>query len=345
MLGAMSNPCARGLGLVILFVSRLTLGQTTAGEQTQPQGGIAPGEAPAPLPPSTSWSPAPPNGTDSGNQQPGPVHPPPSNPPPVATQSSTYPYTPPVQSTNANYGGNAAYPQQSGSNPQAAHQDARDVDNAESKVELPTMSIRLDPFNWLLMGRLGVELESQVWKFISVETVPLFVVNDQPPMLNLNLSGFQQTLYQSSAGVGALAGASLGVGFWFNGKPMEGYVLRVELTDYLYNYDSRDAAGSIDHVKYVDREFQVLIGSHSKWGPVTLAGTFGIGAMLNRDTRCFPPDATTPVNTATSTGCVNSKELSIGVARDISGGANVVNLHDWTYPITLNVRISLGVVF
>ena len=25
--------------------------------------------------------------------------------------------------------------------------------------------------------------------------------------------------------------------------------------------------------------------------------------------------------------------------------ANVVNLHDWTYPITLTMRISLGVVF
>ncbi len=200
------------------------------------------------------------------------------------------------------------------------------------------MSVRIDPLNWLLWGRLGLELESQIWKFMSIELVPMFVVNDQPPFLNFNLSGVPNNLYQSSAGVGALAGASVGVGFWFNGKPMEGYVLRAELTDYVFNYDSRDTLGSIDHVQYVDREFQVLIGSHSKWGPVTLAGTFGIGTMLNRQNRCFTGST---LSSHSTSGCVNNKELTIAVTRDLIQQ----NLHDWTYPVTLVMRISLGVVF
>jgi len=198
------------------------------------------------------------------------------------------------------------------------------------------MSVRVDPLNWLLSGRLGLELESQVWKFISVQFVPMFIVNDQPPYLNLNLSGVPNTLYQKSGGVGALAGTSVGAGFWLNGRPMEGYVLRAELTNYVIDYDSRDAQGPIDHVQYIDRAFQVLIGSHSKWGPVTLAGTFGLGTMLKRQNRCIED------GTPTTSGCANTKELSMVVTRD---RANVVNLHDWTYPIVLVVRISLGVVF
>lgn len=212
-----------------------------------------------------------------------------------------------------------------------------DEPSSGSPFEWPTMSVRVDPLNWLLWGRLGVELESQIWKFISVELVPVFVVNDQPPYLNLNLSGVPNTLYQKSGGWGSLAGASLGVGFWFDGKPMEGYVLRAELTDYVFDYDSRDENGPIDHVRYVDREFQVLLGSHSKWGPVTLAGAFGLGTMLNRQNRCFLSNGT-----ASTSGCTNSKELSIAATKQ---PLNVVNLHDWTYPAVLVFRISLGVVF
>jgi len=204
------------------------------------------------------------------------------------------------------------------------------------------MSIRIDPLNWLLFGRLGVELESQVWKFISVEFIPMFVVNDQPPSLNLNLSRVPNNLYQKSGGVGALAGASAGVGFWFSGKPMEGYVLRAEFTDYIVDYESHDARGPIDSkVESVERAFEVLIGSHSKWGPFTLAGTFGLGSMLNRQNRCLLPTPT-GYKSATS-GCDNQKEQSIAVTRDSPPG--VVNLHDWTYPIVLVFRLSLGVVF
>ena len=206
------------------------------------------------------------------------------------------------------------------------------------------MSVRFDPFNWLLAGRLGFELESQVWKFISVEMVPVFVVNDQPPVLNSGFVGVPNTLYQSSAGLGSIAGASLGVGFWLNGTPLEGYVLRAEITDYAINYDSRDSSGPIDHYKYIDREFQVLFGSHSKWGPVTLAGTFGIGAALKKEQRCFT--GSDPKTTAITSGCDNNKQALIAVVPGpISNQVGTVNLNDWLYPMDLVFRISLGVVF
>jgi hypothetical protein len=169
----------------------------------------------------------------------------------------------------------------------------------------------------------------------------VFVVNDQPPFLNLNMSGVPNNLYQKSGGIGALAGASAGVGFWFNGKPMEGYVLRAELTNYVVDYEARDAQGPIDKVEFVERAFEVLIGSHSKWGPFTLAGTFGLGTMLNRQNRCLPESTG---YSPTTSGCTNKKELSMAVTRT-PWNSGVVNLHDWTYPIVLVFRISLGVVF
>lgn len=309
---------------------------------TSPVSGAA-----APVP--TVWAPAPPT-----QSQP---------PPPTATQPSGAPVAsqPPNNYSTAPAAGNAQPPAASGpgyanASPRDANTNnyhrndngsnapfpsGEDAPKAQSKFELPTMSVRIDPFNWLLAGRLGFELESQVWKFISVELVPQFVVNDQPPYLNLNLIGVPNTLRQKSAGIGALAGTSIGVGFWLNGTPMEGYVLRAELTDYSIDYDT----GS-DHVNYVEREFQVLLGQHSKWGPFTLAGTFGIGSMLNKHERCFGSDFST--QTAQTSGCPNSKQMLLAVTPPVAAAGQpmgVINLNGWAYPIDLVLRISLGVVF
>ena len=43
----------------------------------------------------------------------------------------------------------------------------------------------MDPFNWLLQGRLGIELEVGLLDLISFELVPVFVVNDKPPVINV----------------------------------------------------------------------------------------------------------------------------------------------------------------
>ena len=277
-----------------------------------------------------------------------------NNSPPTQPQPNNYSTTPANSSAQSPAAGGPVYAnpstrdannnnyQRNDNGANAPFNSGDAAPNAQSKFELPTMSVRIDPFNWLLAGRLGFELESQVWKFISVELVPQFIVNDQPPYLNLNLIGVPNTLRQKSAGWGALAGTSVGVGFWLNGTPMEGYVLRAEITDYSIDYDT----AGIDHVNYVEREFQVLFGQHSKWGPFTLAGTFGIGTMLNKHERCFAADAIDATAPQTS-GCPNDKQMLLAVTPSggTPGNVGMINLNGWAYPIDLVLRISLGVVF
>ena len=74
----------------------------------------------------------------------------------------------------------------------------------------PEMSVRLDPFNWVLEGRLGLELEVALSSDFSLELVPVFVTSESPP--TLNLSGREDNLLQSSNGVGPLSGDFAGGG-------------------------------------------------------------------------------------------------------------------------------------
>ena len=67
---------------------------------------------------------------------------------------------------------------------------------------MPPWSVRMDPFNWLLEGRLGLELEVGLLNWLSVEFVPVFVVNDQPPAFNF--SGREDPLTQESNGLGRI---------------------------------------------------------------------------------------------------------------------------------------------
>ncbi|MBX3129874.1 MAG: hypothetical protein KF718_24370 [Polyangiaceae bacterium] len=204
-------------------------------------------------------------------------------------------------------------------------------------LEIPDFSVRVDPFNWLLQGRLGFELEVEVWEFISFELVPVFVVNEEPPLLNLR--GFPEDLTQHSNGIGSMAGASFGAGFWLQGKPFEGNVLRVILTNYGYEYRTSDAAGRIDSVSHTERHLYGFFGSHSKWGFFTISAGIGLGVELNKRERCFPAGAT-GVQDAVTSGCDGVQELAItrnlGTRADINGG-----LH----PVYLMGRFSLGFVF
>ena len=275
------------------------------------------------------------------NAAPGPAQPAPSTMAPAYNNPQPYAPNAAAAQTNGPRDANTNNYQRNDNRDSAPYNSGDEASKSSSKFELPTMSVRIDPFNWLLAGRLGLELESQVWKFISVELVPVFIVNDQPPYLNLNLIGVPDTLRQKSAGIGAIAGTAVGVGFWLNGTPMEGYVLRAEITNYSIDYDT-----AIDHVNYVEREFQVLIGQHSKWGPFTIAGTFGIGSMLNKHERCFA-DTATDASAPQTSGCPNSKQMLLGVTPSggLAGNMGVINLNGWAYPIDLVLRISLGVVF
>ena len=196
---------------------------------------------------------------------------------------------------------------------------------------MPEFSIRIDPFNWLLEGRLGLELETQVYKFVSIELVPVFVTSHSPPTLNYD--SYSSMLTQSSNGVGAISGAALDAAFWFDGKPFRGYALRTGFTNYAYTYQSSDSAGPIESVSHTEREFFVMLADASRWGAFTIGGGIGLGYELNRQNRCFD------VLDNPTTNCPKD-QLLIKLDRQGSIG----NLDGFLYPFDLMVRFSLGVV-
>jgi hypothetical protein len=205
----------------------------------------------------------------------------------------------------------------------------------EGKFEIPDFSVRLDPFNWLLEGRLGFELEVQLWKFITFETVPVFVVNNSPP--TLNLTGRNDDLTQHSNGIGALSGTSLGAGFWLDGKPFQGYVIRAIFTNYGYEYRTTSDGQRIDTVEHTERQLFGFFGSYARWGFFTLGGGIGLGVELNKQQRCF---ANTSLASVTSANC--DGELDIAVNSPVR---DVVDLNGPLHPIQLMGRFSLGAVF
>lgn len=194
------------------------------------------------------------------------------------------------------------------------------------------MSVRIDPFNLLLEGRLGLELETEVYKFLTLELVPVFVTAKQPP--TLNYSTYDSTINQSSNGIGAISGAAIDAGFWFGRKPLEGNVLRVGLSNYAYKYEAKDSSGTIDSVSHTEREFFVMFGQHSRWGAFTIAGGIGLGYELNKQNRCFD-------DLGNETTSCPKDQLLMKVDR----AGNVGNLDSFLYPFDLLARFSLGVVF
>jgi hypothetical protein len=202
-------------------------------------------------------------------------------------------------------------------------------------------SVRFDPLNWLLLGRLRVELEASVWKFISVEFVPTFVTSQSP--IALNYAGLDDPLTQHSNGIGPLSGASLGAGFWLSGEPFQGYVIRLNFTNHGYVYRSADSLGTIDRVTFTERRVMAFFGSHSRFGPFTFAGGFGLGYELHRVERCglasVSSGATDSVEGRAS--ACHGKQL-IALDRSLDERAD---LNGPLHPVYFEARFSLGVVF
>jgi hypothetical protein len=291
-----------------------------AAQESPPATGTFPPAQPAPAQPAPA-QPAPTPQAYPPPQQQQQTYPPPQQqqtyPPPQQQQTYPQSYPPPQD------GGYAAPP------PPPARPD-------DEGFKMPPWSVRIDPFNWLLEGRLGLELEVGLLKFMSVELVPVFVVSDQPPMLNF--SGIEDTLYQQSNGLGALAGSSLSVGFWLEGKAFQGYVLRAILTNYGYTYETKDDAGKIDEASHTERHFYGYIGSQSTWGAFTIAGGIGLGVELNKEQRCFP---TNNIADAQTSNCPDDDEQLIALDRNVS---RVADLNSPLHPIQLMARFSLGIV-
>jgi hypothetical protein len=196
---------------------------------------------------------------------------------------------------------------------------------------MPPFSVRIDPFNWLINGKLGFELEVGLLDFMTVELVPQFVVNEQPP--NFSIAGREDTLYLESDGIGPISGTSIGLGFWLEGKALHGYVLRAILTNYSYHYVAKDEAGEFDNVSHVERHFYGYFGSHAVWGVFTLGGGIGLGVELNKETRCFEEDGT-PTRSGCDSELLIMGDRNLETVADLSGGLGGVQILG---------RISLGI--
>ncbi len=208
---------------------------------------------------------------------------------------------------------------------------------AEQASKIPPFSVRVDPLNAILLGHLGFEVEVGIAKWISLETVPMFVTDTTPPWMNFG--GGDDRVLQHSKGLGPLAGATLGVNFWPSGRVFKGYVLRTGFTNYALEYETRSEGAQVDSVSHTERQFYVMLGSLERWGPVTLGFGFGLGYDLNNGTRCFPKGATSTAQAKPG----DCDQIQIATAAPVNSGPIAV-VSPFAYPWDILGRISLGVI-
>lgn len=193
---------------------------------------------------------------------------------------------------------------------------------------MPPWSVRIDPFNWLLRGRLGLEMEVGLLSFMTVELIPVFVTSSSDL-----LDGIRSPLSQESNGLGAMSGVSIDAGFWLGGKPLHGYVLRAIFENYGYTYKLATDVGS-DKLSHTDRVLMGMIGSVTRIGAFTIAGGLGLGMDLNKQERCYRD--TDLSGAPTGKGCGGLELFDGHTQHDVSS---------FLYPAVLEARISLGVSF
>lgn len=207
-----------------------------------------------------------------------------------------------------------------------------------SKRRIPEISVRIDPFNWLLHGQLAFELEVAVWKFLSAELDMRFVVGDEPPVVHYRSR--PDSLRLRSNGAGPLAGFAIGAAAWFGGKPFQGYVLRAYFQNTGLAYESVDSdERMLDRVEQTERRLGVTFGSHSRFGHFTIGGGLGFEYELNSQSRCF---LGTSYNDPSTSGCPNDRVQLI--ALDPADG-DTADLNGRMHPIYFVMRLSVGAVF
>ena len=327
MLRLMSK-LAREAALILGLAGPLFLPQSRAFAQSAPPSSTAsfppPPEATAsPTPSSLTPAPAP---VAAPAPLPTPPNAPPAAGPPPSPPGPSYPEPQPY---GQGYPPDPNAPQRE---PYPGGDPPPPPRNPDEGFKIPDMSVRIDPFNFLLEGRLGLELETQLYQFLTLEIVPVFVTTKSPPTLNYNTYE-KASLRQESNGLGAISGAAIDAGFWFGGKPFNGYVFRTGFTNYAYKYTTTDPGN--DSVSHTDRQFFAMVGSHNRWGAFTIAGGIGLAYELNKQNRCFD-------SLGSATSSCDKDELLIKLNQD---GSSVADLHSFLYPFDLLARFSLGVVF
>lgn len=302
------------LALGVFFCARSAAAQNPPGAAFPPEPAPTPA-APPPAPPPTAVPPP---------QVAPPLPPPPPAPAAAAAPPPQQPYAPNPQ---AQPGYGTAYGEPPPPPPAPE----------EPRSSIPPFSVRVDPFNWILEGQLGFQVEVGLAKWLSVETVPMFVVDETPPWLNLG--GGDSRVYQHSGGLGALAGATLGINFWPK-KVFRGYVIRTGLSNYGLEYETKDDTGKrVDFVSHTKRQFYAMFGSVERWGAFTLAGDIGLGYDLNKESRCI---ADAPVFDPADAKPGNCDDIQIAVPISKTQVTPVV-ITPFAYPWELLFRFALGV--
>jgi hypothetical protein len=263
--------------------------------------------------------------------------------PPPATDAHA-PEPPPPPPNDGDFAGQAPNePASATAKAGAPQEDFAEPDAQEYHKHKPReFSVRVDVLNWLLLGRLRVELEATVWKFISVQLVPVFVTTQSP--IALNYAGLDDPLTQHSNGLGPISGVSIGAAVWLSGEPFQGYALRFEFENYGYEYRSADAQGVFDHVTFTERRLIAFFGSHSRFGAFTFAGGFGLGYELNQVQRCdltiVTTDGVDTIVAGSTSHCQGHQYIALD--RQLHNRADV---NGPLHPVYFQARFTLGVVF
>lgn len=209
-----------------------------------------------------------------------------------------------------------------------------------TRAEFPDWSLRLDPANWLLYGRLGLQLEFAVLDWLTLQTSPVFAVAQQPAVL---FDGVRQ----HSNGIGPLTGSTLEAGFWLSGSAFRGAVLHLGISNYAYRFQgvaTRDLppnhvrGETIDEANYTERRLLLFVGTVYRLGLLALSASVGLGYELNQQSRCLADE-----QHEGSGGCDGFLlRRGTGLTRE---AADLNALGGPFYPVSLLGRVAIGLVF
>lgn len=184
---------------------------------------------------------------------------------------------------------------------------------------------------------MGFELEVEALEWLTIETVPIFVMAREP-------FSMPSMVQQESNGLGPLSGASLSAGFWLEGDSFRGTVIRAGLTNYSYRYRSfeklpnEERGSELDQTTLTQTRLSVMLGSGRRFGYFTIAGGFGIEYDLRDERQCLEQQAQWVTK---RTGCDRSEYM----LRRRKDEPDAANLRGFLYPFEFVFRFSLGVVF
>lgn len=253
---------------------------------------------------------------------------------PPGPAATAYANTPPPQApVAATAAPSPAYAAESEERPYVAPEP-------EQETKFPDFSVRFDPLNWIIYGKLGVEIELEAFEWLTIETIPVFVMMREPVFL-------ADDVRQYANGLGPLAGASLSAGFWLEGDSFRGTVLRTGITSYAYRYETIGQPGEpkegevFDAAKLSQTRLILMLGSGRKIGYFTLSGGFGIEYELTRDRRCAVQIPNGSFQARSETKECDSDQFEL-LRR--SSQRDVENLRGPLFPFEFSVRFSLGFV-